>query len=459
MGKLYELEFLEKYKTSLAPRAEDITGIKVEKIKVLFPVRLPDKRVTLWVTECDCGNYTVNYKANILKGAVNSCGQSGCKKLSVQFKTQEVFLEQVKNIHGDKYDYSLVEYKSSKDKVKILCNKHGVFESTPTNLLSGRGCSSCGRESRIEKRKFNLDVFLDRAKSVHGNKFDYSKVNYINSQTKVNIICPVHGEFQQIPNDHYRYGCNSCASDARVVPKSEFFSKLVKVHSWRYSYDSDTYTNSDGHIRIFCEHHGWFNQKAAAHLRGHGCSRCADDLLSKTQDEFIKDANKVHNNKYIYEESVYTKSYEDITILCPTHGYFTQLANSHLQGAGCPHCATSGFKRDVEGSFYITRWEGFGEEFIKFGVTNNEVKIRVKQQSWGSSLNYNILYDFRFYLGDDAWTIERDILKNFDCGVCPKQWLPDGYTETTHVENLPKILNYIQTNYGLNPEDYKYKDH
>jgi len=120
-------------------------------------------------------------------------------------KTTEEFIEMAKSIHGDRYDYSLVEYKNNKTKVKIICPVHGVFEQKPIHHLRGHGCHECGDKRLTTKQ------FIEKVKSIHKDKYDYSLVEYKNNKTKVKIICPVHGPFEQRPNDHLRgRGCFKC---------------------------------------------------------------------------------------------------------------------------------------------------------------------------------------------------------------------------------------------------------
>ena len=131
--------------------------------------------------------------------------------------TTEVFLEKAKQIHGDRYDYSKVEYKGSKNKVCIICPTHGEFWQTPNAHLCGQGCIRCGHVKTSDHRKISTEEFIKRAKEIHGDFYDYSKVQYVNSGTKVCIICPVHGEFWQTPNGHInaKRGCQKCYDDRR----------------------------------------------------------------------------------------------------------------------------------------------------------------------------------------------------------------------------------------------------
>ena len=119
---------------------------------------------------------------------------------------KEKFIEKANNKHGDKYDYSKVEYKNAHTKVCIICKEHGEFWQTPSNHLAGHGCQKCKTDKVINHNKLSTEIFIEKCKKLHGDKYDYSKVNYINNYTKVCIICPKHGEFWQIPSDHLR-GC------------------------------------------------------------------------------------------------------------------------------------------------------------------------------------------------------------------------------------------------------------
>ena len=141
----------------------------------------------------------------------------GCKKCAIERthnihrKTTEQFVESAKKVHGNKYDYSKVKYINNHIGVRIICHKHGEFVQQPNNHLQGQGCPICGKENAIKKLKKNTSVFIEEAKAVHGDKYDYSKVEYANNESKVCIICPEHGEFWQIPSAHLRgQGCPDC---------------------------------------------------------------------------------------------------------------------------------------------------------------------------------------------------------------------------------------------------------
>ena len=125
--------------------------------------------------------------------------------------TTEEFIKKAREVHGDKYDYSKVEYKGVKHKVVIVCPHHGDFNQNPSNHLLGAGCPICQKEHSASLLRKTTDWFIQKAHEVHGNKYDYSKVNYVNSSTKVCIICKIHGGFWQLPGSHIKgHGCVKC---------------------------------------------------------------------------------------------------------------------------------------------------------------------------------------------------------------------------------------------------------
>lgn len=125
--------------------------------------------------------------------------------------TKKGFIEKANLIHHNKYDYSQVEYKNNRTKICIVCPMHGKFYQIPDSHLRGCGCSKCKDESASKRLSYDLDTFIQKANAVHNNLYGYSKVTYIDSKTKVCIICPKHGEFNQKPNDHLRgHGCLRC---------------------------------------------------------------------------------------------------------------------------------------------------------------------------------------------------------------------------------------------------------
>jgi hypothetical protein len=125
--------------------------------------------------------------------------------------TTEEFIEKAKLIHSNKYDYSKFEYVNAKIKGIIVCPIHGEFEMTPTNHINGCGCHYCYNEKRGNTQRSCTNSFIKKANIVHNNKYNYDKIKYINQNNKVVITCPIHGDFNQTPNNHLSgRGCPSC---------------------------------------------------------------------------------------------------------------------------------------------------------------------------------------------------------------------------------------------------------
>ncbi len=130
--------------------------------------------------------------------------------------TTEEFISRARRVHGNKYDYALVEYSGTFTRVKIICREHGEFEQKPTKHLIGHGCKTCGRLAFANATRLNTEQFIAKAKRVHGDKYDYSLVSYETTELPVKIVCPAHGEFEQKPKSHLLgRGCRKCAVDRR----------------------------------------------------------------------------------------------------------------------------------------------------------------------------------------------------------------------------------------------------
>lgn len=182
-------------------------------------------------------------------------------------------------------------------------------------------------------KKISTEDFIFKSNIIHNNKYDYSLVNYVNNKTKIKIICPIHGEFLQIPNNHLGgNGCIRCSIPTDT--KDIFIIKAKRVHGEKYGYDNVTYINSQTKIKILCYKHGEFYQKPYSHLNGRGCKYCNGKHHIK---DFIEKAKKVHENLYDYIEEPYIAN-KKVGIICKIHGIFFQTSNIHLSGSGCPNC-------------------------------------------------------------------------------------------------------------------------
>jgi len=198
--------------------------------------------------------------------------------------TTEQFVERAKNTHGDCYDYSNTIVDGMSKKIIITCPNHGDFDQWPSDHLRGSGCRICSGNKKI-----TTGEFIKRAKSIHGNKYDYSNVEYKNLKTKVNIICGDHGMFTQTPSDHLHggYGCPTCGGTKKVTT-DDFIQRAQDKHNNKYQYDNINLVNMHSKVNIECDIHGEFIQRAADHLNGSGCPKCSFEHSGVYNETYFK---------------------------------------------------------------------------------------------------------------------------------------------------------------------------
>jgi hypothetical protein len=202
--------------------------------------------------------------------------------------------------------------------------------------------------------------FIDKARKVHGSKYIYDKVQYINNRTKINIICPEHGEFWQTPENHLAgQGCPLCGG-TKKLGKEGFVEKANLIHGGLYDYSKVEYVNNKTKVTIICPEHGEFKQTPHNHLKGQGCPLCGKGKTSHPKfnlNSFIEEANRVHDGRYDYSDVVYSGVKNKVKIICPEHGPFWQIPYLHIQGAGCPVCARleNGIKRRSDNESFVAK--------------------------------------------------------------------------------------------------------
>ena len=254
--------------------------------------------------------------------------------------TTEEFIKKAREVHGDKYDYSKVEYVNSKEKVTIICPKHGEFPQTPQKHLLGQGCPKCGN-----KPKLTTEEFIRKAREVHGDKYDYSKVEYVNATTPVVIICPKHGEFLQNPYNHTDgRGCKKCATEVTAAKLRYWTEKKCYEEASRYSELKSFRTQSEDAYNAALKHHWlkdytWLSYKIDV-------SKPKKKRQSYTQEEIIERFRSIFGDRYSYEKVVYKAMKVSITLVCHEkdangieHGEFSMRPdNIFSSNQACPKC-------------------------------------------------------------------------------------------------------------------------
>ena len=286
------------------------------------------------------------------------------------------FLEKFKEIHGNKYNYDSVVYKNNSTKVKIECMVHGIFEQAPKEHFKGQTCIKCYHDGM----KLTKDKFIEKAIKVHGNKYIYDDINYINSRTKIIIKCKLHGEFTQNPNNHLNgQGCAKC-SGTHNYSNSDFIKMSKEIHNDKYCYDKVVYKNANSKVIIICSKHGEFIQRASSHLQGTSCIKCIFEEKRLCTDDFIEMSKKLHGERYNYDSVNYILYNTPVKIKCQQHGFFNQKPSRHLNGYGCKKCS-------------ISRGE------LRISKILDNYKIEYKSQYSFDDLKYinNLFFDFAIF--------------------------------------------------------------
>jgi len=316
----------------------------------------------------------------------------------VNEEKKEEFIKKARAVHGNRYNYSKVEYINSKTKVIIICERHKEFEQTPSGHLKGHGCRKCD----VDSRKSNTETFIKKARAVHGDRYNYSEVKYDGLLSQISIICEDHGLFFQTPKCHLSgSGCNDCGRlqsiegyknrtiDYDKLTK-KFIEKARKIHEDKYNYSKVKYVNSYTKIIIICKIHKEFEQTPSGHLSSKGCPNCGKEsrintlkniehVLKKTTEQFIKQARAVHGDLYDYSKTVYKGAQKNVIIICKIHKEFEQLASNHIYNKnGCMDCAIQS-KTDTREEFIEKAIKIHGDryDYSKVDYKNNKTKIEI----------------------------------------------------------------------------------
>jgi hypothetical protein len=306
-----------------------------------------------------------------------------------------------------------MEYINTDTKINIICHDHGLFEQSPDKHIAGNGCPKCiGRHKTLE------DVLLE-FKNVHGEKYDYSQLNFIMITKKVKIICPDHGVFLQTPQNHISgKGCAKCANVA-LLSQDEILKLFIVTHGDRYDYSQVNYVGGKSKVKIGCKEHGIFEQLPNLHKNGSGCPKCAG-VVVYSNIEVIEQFQVIHGDRYDYSKIKYSGAFNNIIIICKEHGEFSQTPKSHKKGSGCPDCAiTIGHTKesylnycgmfDGKTHLYLIKCKNEKEEFFKVGISRLGSKARFESKR---KLPYSFETLEEIY-GDASliWDLEKSIHK------------------------------------------------
>lgn len=301
------------------------------------------------------------------------------KKLS----NKEV-INRIKGKYGDKYDYSKINYQGNNKKITLICKKHGDFEITFGNLMNGRGCPKCKFEKLSNLFKSNTVDFIKKAKKIHGDKYDYSKVEYVKNDINVLIGCEKHGYFKQLPLNH---------------------------------------------------------------LQGEGCPKCRYENIAKsktlTNEEYIKRCKLVHGDIYDYTKTNYQGTSKDVIVICPKHGEFTINAWNHLIGCGCQKCNSSHLENEIrlllkENNIEFEEQKKFdwlGKQSLDFYIPNKNIAIECQGRQ-----HYQAVELF----GGEEGFLKRKVLDNRKKRLCEENGINIiYYSNIKYADNIISDKDFV----------------
>lgn len=279
--------------------------------------------------------------------------------------------------------------------------------------------------------KLKYNQVINKFQEIHKNKYDYSKIKYINNTTKVEIICIKHGSFKQRPSDHIQgHGCPKCGGCGKYFNGNEYFIKRSQeIHENKYDYSLVEYKTAKIKVKIICPEHGEFVQTPNNHLQGQGCIRCRNNFISKNNkfdsNIIIENLNKIHGNKYSYPESINSLGGGKIKIICPKHGLFEQnIINHYYNKNGCEKCGNNRLSK--------------GETQIEIFLKENNIN-HMREYKFEKCINpkTNKKLPFDFYLPDFNLCIEFDGFQHFN----EAPWFKIGPEELKEIKYKDNIKN------------------
>lgn len=304
---------------------------------------------------------------------------------------EEDFIKKSNEVHKNKYDYCKVRYVKSTAKVIIICPKHGAFEQEANSHVQGKGCKECYLESPGKNLLLSNAEVVKRLKKIHGERYGYKKINYFGVSKPITLVCQKHGEFDILASSSFEgSGCQKCSIEKRRKSSHEFLQQIIDVFGSLYDFSKVDYVNSETRVEVICKDHGSWLSYPSSLLGGHGCRHCGHESralkATKTTYDFIHESTLIHGDKYDYQAVDYVKSDVPVEIICRNHGSFYQSPHTHLKGSGCLQCGfeTTHNSSRLSRSDFIERatevhWDKYSYEGVKFNGLQELITLLCKK--------------------------------------------------------------------------------
>jgi ribosomal protein L37E len=365
------------------------------------------------------------------------------------------FIDVSNKVHNFKYDYSQTNLTILKNKIKIICPKHGLFVQISKYHLDGHGCLRCGRESSSSKIRIPSEELIKTIHEKWGEYFKYINLsNDITKETVLKIVCPKHGFFEKLVLNHLKYGCKECAyesiSKKTKFTKDEIIYKFNKKWNNYYDYSKFEYISYNEKSIIICPKHGDFSQTPQIHLKS-GCSKCGYENVSTLRryslEQFIERAKLLHGDQYDYSKVKYKNSRNLILIICPVHGEFKQKAGSHLMGYGCKSCCESKGEKLIRVLLETHKIDFIREKVFEGCVSKISLPFDFYLPKFDMIIEFDGIQHFKpmdFFGGQKSFELNktRDQIKNVWCENNNIKLIRISYKEMNKIEEiLKKELN------------------
>jgi hypothetical protein len=410
--------------------AEDLTGKKFGRLTAINEaersVTPKGRSLIRWNCLCTCGTVKDYLSDQLRAGKSTSCGCILPDFVNSLFNSQgEIFKYKASLVHGDKYDYQLVDYKHSQEDIYIVCRDHGTFRQQPSNHLNGSGCPRCS--------------------GVRGNDYDLHLTP---------LVCDKHSE-----EFYSNSKCKVCVEEKETYDAKSFVEKAIEVHGGRYDYSKTVFTNRLDDVSIICSRHGEFKQKAYSHLDGKNCLKCSIEDRGLGFEGFLEKSIQKHGDRYDYSNVDYSHINTPVEIVCSTHGSFWQKPSVHFNGSNCPKCSIEVRAEKQHwnylercrlnpemgesiGCIYLLKMTHEEESFLKLGISSNHKKRLARYREENIDFEVITLKEMKNIA---AAILERDILAAIkQAGF---KYLPQvefkGYTECSTLEAENFILERI----------------
>ena len=240
-----------------------------------------------------------------------------------------------------KFTFTVVGYRNQR-KIELVCREHGTFSKPMSEFLAFRHiCPECTKQNN---RDILIAAGFATALKMYSNQYHYPTPAVKSMKDTLNVVCPKHGLFRTTLENHisYKKSCMKCSREDSRLTTQSFIDRATLVHAGRYDYTKTKYLVYSDKLTITCRVHGDFQQRAGSHLQGNGCIECFLEVNKLPKETFVENARKVHGDKFDYSKVIYLGNKKKVEIICPTHGSFWQMPNSHVSSrTGCRYCSES----------------------------------------------------------------------------------------------------------------------